>query len=142
MVVGADTTTGRSILERFLDPRREVRAFVTDPRASEELRKQGVKVALGDVSDDSHLTGACLNCFSVVLVGEAAQDDRLRSFAPNPSAVLESWARAAVAAGVQRVIWVVDDEPPACSVGEVVQVDSREEDLPGAVFELDRAESL
>ena len=80
--------------------------------------------------------------FSVVLVGEAAQDDRLRSFAPNPSAVLESWARAAVAAGVQRVIWVVDDEPPACSVGEVVQVNSREEDLPGAVFELDRAESL
>lgn len=142
MVVGADTAIGRPILERFLDPRREVRAFVTDPDMAGEFRSRGVKVALGDVSDDSHLTGACLNCFSVVLVAEAAEDSRQRSFAPNRAAVLASWAKAVAAAGVRRVIWILDDEPPACAVGEVARVGREESDLPGAVFELDRTESL
>ena len=115
---------------------------MTDAATAGELRGRGVKVALGDVSDDSHLTGACLNCFSVVLVAEAAEDERLRSFAPDRNSVLDSWAKAVAAAGVRRVIWVLDDEPPACSVGEVVRVTSQQGDLPGTVFELDRTESL
>ncbi|NIQ53494.1 MAG: hypothetical protein GWN71_08665, partial [Gammaproteobacteria bacterium] len=51
-------------------------------------------VALGDVSDASHVGAACTNCFSVVLVQDAAHDDRERSFANDPPAVLGAWADA------------------------------------------------
>ena len=82
IVVGADTPVGLSIVSALIEPDREVRAFVTDPDVSASLKAQGVKVALGDVSDPSHVGGACLNCFSAVLVTEAARDDRERAFAP------------------------------------------------------------
>lgn len=143
MVVGADTERGRRIAERFLDPEREIRAFVTDPDTAELLRAGGVKVALGDVSDDSHVAGACLNCFSVVLVADAAHDDRLRSFATDPTRVLAGWARAVSSAAVQRVIWVLDqDEVPEVTVGEVAVVDAGDPDLVDAVYRLDAARRL
>ena len=41
-----------------------------------ELRELGVKVALGDVSDDSHVQGSCTNCFTAVLITEAARWSR------------------------------------------------------------------
>lgn len=143
MVVGADTERGRRITERFLDPEREVRAFVTDPSSAEDLKGGGAKVALGDVSDDSHLAGACLNCFSVVLVADAAHDERIRSFAADPSKVLEGWARAVDAAAVQRVIWVMsEDSAPEVAVEEVAVVDADDPDLVEAVFRLDAARHL
>ena len=58
IVVGADTEPGRVVLQALLEPGREVRAFVSDEKVAEQLRALGVKVALGDVSDDSHLEGA------------------------------------------------------------------------------------
>jgi putative NADH-flavin reductase len=137
MVVGADTRSGRLIASRFLGRDREVRVFVTDAAAAEELRAAGAKVALGDVSDDSHVAGACLNCFSVVLVGEAAGDDRQRSFAATPEAVMEGWAKAVGSAGVQRVIWVADEDPPATPIDEVAMVDPSASDMAEAVFDLD-----
>ena len=106
IVVGADTPVGLSIVSALIEPDREVRAFVTDPDVSASLKAQGVKVALGDVSDPSHVGGACLNCFSAVLVTEAARDDRERAFAPDRQAVLDGWAEAAREADVTRVIWV------------------------------------
>jgi putative NADH-flavin reductase len=143
MVVGADTERGRRIAERFLDPHREVRAFVTDPDTAEELRQSGAKVALGDVSDDSHLAGACLNCFSVVLVTDAARDQRQRAFAPTPDDVLQSWAKAVSSASVARVIWVMaDDETPSLAVDEVAVVDRDDPDLVETVFRLDEARTI
>lgn len=143
MVVGADTERGRRITERFLDPEREVRAFVTDPGAAEDLKAGGAKVALGDVSDDSHLAGACLNCFSVVLVADAARDDRTRSFAADPGTVLEAWAKAVDSAAVQRVIWVLSGDPaPSVSIEEVAVVDPEDPDMVEAVFRLDEARRL
>lgn len=143
IVVGADTDTGRKIVERFLDPEREVRAFVTDSAAADRLRNEGAKVALGDVSDDSHLAGACLNCFSVVLVGDAAWDGRECHFAPTPEKVMEAWANAVRSASVQRVIWVIPDaEPPPTLVDEVAVVDPATPDVAEVVFELDRVARL
>lgn len=143
MVVGADTDRGRRITERFLDPEREVRAFVTDPTTADDLKGHGAKVALGDVSDDSHLAGACLNCFSVVLVADAAHDGRTRSFAGNPARVLEGWARAVDAAAVRRVIWVVSGKTaPAVEVEEVAVVDADDPDLVETVFRLDAARRI
>ncbi|MGA7270291.1 MAG: NAD(P)H-binding protein, partial [Acidimicrobiia bacterium] len=142
MVVGADTAQGRVITQRLLDPEREVRVFVTDSDAAEEWRRSGAKVALGDVSDDSHVAAACLNCFSVVLVGHAARDERTRSFAHTEEAVLEGWARAVSTAGVRRVIWVLESEPPEVTVGEVAVVDPNTPGIDDRVFRLDEAARL
>jgi nucleoside-diphosphate-sugar epimerase len=120
IVVGADTPVGWAIVSAMVEPDREVRAFVSSPAASERLKRLGVKVALGDVSDVSHVEGACLHCFSAVLIGEAAFDDRERSFAPDAAAVLAGWAEAV--RRVQRVIWVGVDDPPATPVDEVARV--------------------
>jgi putative NADH-flavin reductase len=137
MIVGADTDPGRRIIRRLLSPEREVRAFVTDPDEADELRQRGAKVALGDVSDDSHLASACLNCFSVVLVENAATDERERAFAATPAGVMGAWASAAETAGVSRVIWVIDGDPPPVSVPEVAAVTPQSPDLVEAVYRLD-----
>lgn len=106
IVVGADTPLGSAIVEALLEPDREVRAFVSDPAAAATLRRLGVKVALGDVSDPSHIEASCLNCFSAVLVTEAAVDERERAFASDRETILQGWAEAAADAAVQRVLWV------------------------------------
>lgn len=142
MVIGADTGPGRLITQRLLNPRREVRVFVTDPDVAEEWRRGGAKVALGDVSDDSHVASACLNCFSVVLVGHAARDGRLRSFADSDEAVFKGWARAVTTAGVRRVIWVLESEPPEVKGPEVAIVDPGTPDVGDQVFRLDEAAQI
>lgn len=142
IVVGADTSQGRAVVKRLVEPGREVRAFVSDPDAGAELRELGVKVALGDVSDDSHVQGACMNCFTAVLITEAALDKRERSFATNERQVLEGWAAAAAASGVTRVIWVHDGEPPAVRVKEVRTVSPDHPDLVTEVSALDDARFL
>ena len=142
IVVGADTSQGRAVVNRLVEPGREVRAFVSDPDAGAELRELGVKVALGDVSDDSHVQGACLNCFTAVLITEAALDKRERSFAINERQVLEGWAAAAAASGVTRVIWVHDGEPPPVRVKEVRTVSPDHPDLVTEVSALDDARFL
>jgi nucleoside-diphosphate-sugar epimerase len=142
IVVGADTAQGRAVVEGLVEPGREVRAFVSDPDAGAELRERGVKVALGDVSDDSHVQGACMNCFTAVLITEAALDERERSFATNERQVLEGWALAAAASGVTRVIWVHDGEPPPVRVKEVRTVSPDHPDLVAEVSALDDARFL
>jgi putative NADH-flavin reductase len=106
IVVGADTPLGDAIVTALLPRRGEVRAFVTDPEAAASLRDRGVKVALGDVSDGSHVAGAALNAFSAVLLADAAADGRERSFAATPEEVATAWAEGLRDAAVTRVIWV------------------------------------
>lgn len=142
IVVGADTPKGRAVVEGLVEPGREVRAFVSDPIVGAELREMGVKVALGDVSDDSHIQGACSNCFTAVLISEAARDQRERSFAANERQVLEGWAAAAAASGVIRVIWVHDGELPPVRVREVRTVSPEHPDLVREVAALDDARFL
>ena len=142
IVVGADTSQGRAVVAGLAEPGREVRAFVSDPAVGAELRQLGVKVALGDVSDDSHIQGACTNCFTAVLITEAARDGRERSFAANEEQVLEGWAGAAAASGVTRVIWVHEGEPPPVRVREVRTVSPDHPDLEGEVAALDDARVL
>ena len=142
IVVGADTSQGRAVVEGLAEPGREVRAFVSDPATGAELRELGVKVALGDVSDDSHVQGACTNCFTAVLITEAARDGRERSFAANEEQVLQGWAGAAAASGVTRVIWVHEGEPPPVRVREVRTVSPAHPDLVGEVAALDDARVL
>jgi uncharacterized protein YbjT (DUF2867 family) len=142
IVVGADTPNGRAIIEGLIEPGREIRAFVTDPDAAADLRRSGVKVALGDVSDDSHIQGAATNCFTAVLVAEAARDDRDRAFAATESQVLAGWAAAVTASGVTRVIWIEDGEVPATGARESVTVSPSHPHLVAEVVALDNAVAL
>jgi putative NADH-flavin reductase len=111
VVIGADTPLGRAVLEAISGRDGEVRAFVTSEAAGTRLRPTPVRVAVGDVSDGSHVAGAAFDCFSAVLIAEAASDDRDRSFLPDPGSVMEAWADAIGEAGVTRAIWVGSPAP-------------------------------
>ncbi|MGH3667390.1 MAG: hypothetical protein ACRDU7_03820, partial [Acidimicrobiia bacterium] len=89
-----------------------------------------------------HIQGACSNCFTAVLISEAARDQRERSFATNERQVLEGWAAAAAASGVIRVIWVHDGELPPVRVREVRTVSPEHPDLVREVAALDDARFL
>lgn len=142
MVVGADTVHGLALIDALVAPGREVRAFVSDPEVAGALKARGVKVALGDVSDDSHVQGSLTNCFTVVLVTEAAIDGRERSFADSQDQVLRGWASAAVASGIQRVIWVHDGSVPSITSAETRSVSPDSPTLVDEVVALDDARVL
>jgi putative NADH-flavin reductase len=144
IVVGADTVIGQAIIGEVLAPDREVRAFVSEPAQAGRLKEQGVKVALGDVSDTSHVMGACLRCHTAVLVCEAARDGRELSFAADPPQVFNGWAQAVAEAGVRRVIWIADHPVPKAAVPEHTKVDQTlpPADLAKQVAQLDDAAEL
>ncbi len=150
IVVGADTPTGEAIVGALLRRQGEVRAFVSDPAAGVRLREAGAKVALGDVSDASHVAGASLNCFTAVLVTRAATDRRERAFAAAPEAVYAGWAEALADAGVRRAIWVcarraATDELPLTGTAELAILEEGErppEDVAAEVVRLDEAGAL
>ena len=139
IVIGADTEAGLAVINELADPGREIRAFVSDPETASDLRRLGVKVALGDVSDDSHVEAAALHCFTAVLVAEAARDNRERSFALSETDVLEAWGRAVSNAHVNRAIWVYDGIPPSIDVPEVATVSPIDAGLAQRVAKLDDA---
>lgn len=113
LVVGADTALGSAITEALDGRPGERRAFVSDPVTAEDLRTRSWKVAVGDVSDGSHVGGAALGAYTVVLIAEALFDGRERSFAASPEAVVSAWADAVTEAGASRVIWLDDPRLPA-----------------------------
>lgn len=120
IVVGADTALGEKIVEALLANASEVRAFVTNVDVAMAFKARGAKVAIGDVSDGSHVGGAALNAFCAVLISEAATDDRERSFAATPDAVVAAWAEGLADAGTKRAIWIDDGTTPTDAIEEVV----------------------
>jgi nucleoside-diphosphate-sugar epimerase len=141
IVIGADTPGGEEIVTRLLAREGQVRAFVTDRSVAERLKPLGVKVATGDVSDDSHVGAAATRCFSAVLLTAAASDDRERSFATTPERVIEGWRNAMSEAGVRRAIWVsATDVAP--NTPEHVVLDPTKEGLAERIAELDDAVEL
>ena len=142
IVVGADTSAGQAILDGLAEPDREIRAFVSDESVCGNLKRSGFKVALGDVSDESHVETASTRCFSAILIVEAAMDDRERSFAQNVDDVLRGWARAVANSEVTRVIWVSHAEHPRTQTREVVRVDPDDPELVEKVVALDDAQTI
>ena len=144
MVVGADTPVGEAIIREVIDPDREVRAFVSDPSVGVRLKEAGVKVAMGDVSDASHVSAACLRCHTVVLVCDAASDGREISFAADAGELLGQWAQAVSEAGAKRVIWVANHPVPEAQIPEQATVDSdlSPEQIATRVADLDDAAVL
>lgn len=124
----------------------EVRAFVTDPDQAAVLKSRHVKVAIGDVSDGSHVGGAAMRSFCAVAVTEAAHDDRERSFASTPDAVLAAWAEGLIDAGVRRII-VLDDgagdiSPLLEAAREATRVEASAADYAQRVAELEAAAAV
>ncbi|NND85320.1 MAG: hypothetical protein HKN46_09255 [Acidimicrobiia bacterium] len=138
IVIGADTPGGDDIVRRLLAREGQVRAFVSDRSAAERLRPLGVKVATGDVSDDSHVGAASTRCFSAVLLTQAASDGRERSFATTPDRVIEGWRSAIGDAEVRRAIWV-SDSPIEAATPEHVVLDPGTAGLAEKIAELDDA---
>jgi uncharacterized protein YbjT (DUF2867 family) len=106
IVVGADTPIGEAIVTALVSRGGEIRAFVSDSTRAAALRALGVKVAVGDLSDGSHLTAAAHNAFTTVLVEAAMLDGRPLDFAADTDAVLAAWGSALRGSEVQRAIWV------------------------------------
>jgi hypothetical protein len=106
IVVGADTAHGAAVIESLSGRNGEIRAFISDPATADDLRSLGCKVAIGDVTDTSHVGGAAVGCFSAVLVSDALFDGRERSFASSAHDAAEGWCAALVEAQVQRVMWI------------------------------------
>jgi nucleoside-diphosphate-sugar epimerase len=112
IVIGADSPIGEAIVAALGPDTREVRAFVSDPVAGAAFRGAGVKVALGDVSDSSHLAAAASGAFSAIVIARAAVDERERAFADDAATTVAGWIDGLREAGVRRVIWVEDDQVP------------------------------
>ncbi len=112
IVIGADTTVGSNVIDTLLPRDGEVRAFVTDVPTGLALKERNAKVAIGDISDGSHVGGAALNTFCAVVIAEAAIDERERSFAADPAAVVAAWAEGLTDAAVHRIIVVDHPDVP------------------------------
>jgi hypothetical protein len=83
-----------------------------------------------------------MNCFTAVLVTEAARDHRERSFASTEENVLQGWANAVAASGVTRVIWICDGDVPPVEAKESTRVSPSHPSLVAEVVALDNARSL
>ena len=147
IVIGADTPLGEVVSAALSDRDGEVRAFVSDPQSIGRLRARSVKVAAGDVSDESHVAGAALGCFTAVLVGEAASDDRERAFSGDPRATVAGWVRAAAEASVHRLIWLgradwFDTDAAQEAIPEVTSVSVARHDPEAVAAEVVRRDEL
>lgn len=126
IVIGADTPLGEVIIEGLMPRESEVRAFVSDVDKGLELRRRGAKVAIGDLSDGSHVGGAATRAFCAIFVASSASDDRERSFADTPLEVYRQWRDGLADSGIKRILWVDENPPPpfiADSAPETVHVD-------------------
>ena len=149
LVVGADTPVGAIVVKALSNREGELRCFVTDPDIAAGLTSSSTKVALGDVSDGSHVGGAGLNCFSMVFMCAAATDMRERAFCTTPAQVFEQWQEAITMAGPRRVIWVEDAETAgsgsrivADEIAVVAGADLSHREIADRVVALDEASDL
>jgi uncharacterized protein YbjT (DUF2867 family) len=145
IVVGADTPIGEAIVAALVSRGGEIRAFVSDPARAAALRALGVKAAIGDLSDGSHLTAAAHGAFTAVLVEAAILDGRPLDFAADTDGVLAAWGSAIRGSGVQRAIWVggpLSSHLVGCApeVAVVATNDRPDQEIAGEVADLnDRA---
>lgn len=149
ILVGADTPHGRAILPLLAPQSGEIRCFVSDPTTADELRSVG-KIAVGDISDGTHVGGAAIGAFCAVLVAATAHDDRERHFAASPAALFTQWADGLKEAEIGRIILVADQDdatmsgPLAAAAPEFVVVpgDQPLDDVAAQVARLEQAQKI
>jgi nucleoside-diphosphate-sugar epimerase len=112
IVIGADTQIGHAIVPALRPASGELRLFASDPDAVAAYRPFA-KVAVGDISDGSHVGAAAIGAFCAIVIAAAAHDDRERYFAAGPDELFAQWADGLADAGVTRIIVVGNpDEIP------------------------------
>ena len=146
IIVGADTPIGIEIVAKLAENAGEVRTFITDPAFTDAFRSQNCKVAIGDVSDGSHIEIAGFEAFTAVLIAEAALDSRDRSFSTNPESTAAAWIKAVTDARIQRMIWIGTTplgEPPGVGrIPEVAFLKQSDEDTAVEVARLNELAEL
>ena len=105
LVVGADTELGHAIVPALQPASGEIRLFASDPKAVAGYRSFA-KVAVGDISDGTHVGGAAIGAFCAIVITAAAHDERERHFAHNTEELFKQWAEGLADAGISRVIVV------------------------------------
>ncbi len=105
IVIGADTELGHAVIPALHPASGEIRLFASNPDAVAGYR--GVaKVAVGDISDGTHVGGAAIGAFCAIVIAAVAHDDRERYFAANPMALFAQWAAGLADADIGRVVLV------------------------------------
>lgn len=107
LVIGADTEFGRQIVPALRSTAAELRIYASDPDAVAPYR-DFAKVAVGDISDGTHVGGAATGAFCAIVIAAAAHDDRERSFAADTDSLFAQWADGLADAGVDRIIVVAE----------------------------------
>jgi len=113
LVTGATGYVGGRLLRRLVEDGRVVRALARRPEALEQLR--GVEAAKADLVSGAGLTRAldgCATAYYLVHSMEAAAGNG-HPFADRDRTAAERFARAAVTAGVERIVYLGGIEPNA-----------------------------
>ena len=105
LVIGADTKLGHAIVPALQPASGEIRVFASDADAVAAYRSFA-KVAVGDISDGSHVGGAAIGAFCAIVIVAAAHDKRERHFARDAEELFAQWADGLADAGIRRVIVV------------------------------------
>ena len=114
IVIGADTELGHAVVAALEPASGEIRVLASD--ADQVRRYRGVaKVAVGDLSDGTHVGGAAIGAFCAIVVATSAHDDRERHFAPDPEALFAQWADGLADAADQtdNRCWTTRRDPSA-----------------------------
>ena len=123
VVVGADTPTGRAVVEALLaEGVPDLRATVATRAGQRELVPLGVRTALVEPENADHLASVLQDAHTAVLTG------------PVPLPVV---AAACADAGIALLVVVGESRPPEASYDVVLVADGP--DAPAAVVAADRA---
>lgn len=145
-VIGGDTPAGEAVLEALQASGGELRTFISDPFAADPLKSRNIKVATGDVTDGSHVGGAVLGSYTVVVIPEVLFDSRERSFADSPDEALAAWNEALAESGATRLVWLSDERLPSGqdalrnAVAELVVIETQGLDHAEVAEEVVRAD--
>ena len=146
IIVGADTPIGTEIVAKLVESAGEVRTFITDPAFADAFTAQHCKVAIGDVSDPSHIEIAGFEAFTAVLITEAALDSRERAFSTSPESTAAAWIGAVTDARIQRVIWIgthpLHEPPGGGRIPELAVLNSSDPDIAVEVGRLNELAEL
>ena len=122
IVIGADTELGHAIVPALRPASGEIRLFASDAEAVDVYRTFA-KVAVGDISDGTHVGGAAIGAFCAIVIAAAATDGRERYFARSADELFAQWADGLRDAGVTRciVVGAADDLPERMHLDSVCE---------------------
>ncbi len=146
ILIGADTELGHAIVPELRPASGEIRLFSSSEEAVARYRPFA-KVAVGDISDGTHVGGAAIGAFCAIVIATAAHDNRERHFAATPVDLFAQWSDGLADANVSRVIVVgaaheIPDPVGLDNVGaEYIVVDTAGKSPAQIVAEVVAAES-